>query len=258
MIRIKIGEEIKEMTLEELRIQIEQHTISPDVEIQSKLIFGDGFWRKLGNTKLYQQIMNKQVGISGVAEKSVQETTEYQPITKAYGIPTGAIIAIICFFLPWLRISCDSYVVSKTGADLADWDGTFWLILLAALAILGSYFYYYSQKRIEKCKTPTVISFVVVILVAILKMAAGIETPWGNLKMGDIKGVTPEIGIFGVIIGFLVSFVSALALPSFIETTSEKTPSVSSKAKFCANCGSKISSDDKFCPNCGTKIGNTM
>jgi hypothetical protein len=35
MIRIKISEKVKKMTLEELGIQIEQGTISPDVEIQS-------------------------------------------------------------------------------------------------------------------------------------------------------------------------------------------------------------------------------
>lgn len=56
MIYIRVGDETKQISMEELRNQIEQDLVSPDTLIQSETIFGDGLWRTLGKTTLYERI----------------------------------------------------------------------------------------------------------------------------------------------------------------------------------------------------------
>ncbi|MDH5186109.1 MAG: zinc ribbon domain-containing protein [candidate division WOR-3 bacterium] len=172
--------------------------------------------------------------------------------TKAYGIPIGAIIVSISLFLPWVKVPL---LGSVSAIDLAKFAGIIWLYLLAAIAILGTYLYYSSQGKLEKCKTPIIIIFVcigIVFLYNVISFANLSSLEKGVFQLG-MKAVSPDIGIFGFFIGLIVSFFSTLSLPSSVEIISEDKTPVSSKTYFCDNCGSKIASDDRFCPNCGTK-----
>jgi hypothetical protein len=50
---------------------------------------------------------------------------------------TLALIVLICFFLPWVQISCGSSSSRLSGADLArDGHNSLWLILFVVCAIL--------------------------------------------------------------------------------------------------------------------------
>jgi hypothetical protein len=48
-----------------------------------------------------------------------------------------ALIALICFFLPWVHLSCGASENRLSGVDLArDWQAGLWLIPLLMLAVL--------------------------------------------------------------------------------------------------------------------------
>jgi hypothetical protein len=48
-----------------------------------------------------------------------------------------ALIALICFFLPWVQLSCGTSENRLSGVDLArDGNGELWLILFLMLAVL--------------------------------------------------------------------------------------------------------------------------
>jgi len=50
---------------------------------------------------------------------------------------TLALIALICFFLPWVQLSCGASTSRLTGVDLArDGHNSLWLIPLLMLALL--------------------------------------------------------------------------------------------------------------------------
>ena len=50
---------------------------------------------------------------------------------------TAALIVLICFFLPWLQVSCGATKDTASGIDLArDGNGALWLIPLLMLALL--------------------------------------------------------------------------------------------------------------------------
>jgi uncharacterized membrane protein (UPF0136 family) len=50
---------------------------------------------------------------------------------------SAAIIALICFFLPWIQVSCGATRETASGIDLArDGNAELWLIPLLMLAVL--------------------------------------------------------------------------------------------------------------------------
>lgn len=50
---------------------------------------------------------------------------------------TAALIVLICFFLPWIQVSCGATKDTASGIDLArDGNGALWLIPLLMLALL--------------------------------------------------------------------------------------------------------------------------
>lgn len=50
---------------------------------------------------------------------------------------TAALIVLICFFLPWIHVSCGATKDTASGIDLArDGSGALWLIPLLMLALL--------------------------------------------------------------------------------------------------------------------------
>jgi len=72
---------------------------------------------------------------------------------KIYITPTGAIIAIIFFFIPWVKMSCMGETRYASGADLS---GVFWIIFGAAVLILLAFIYFKNQEQLEKA-TPIVV-----------------------------------------------------------------------------------------------------
>lgn len=97
MIYIRIGEETKEITMEDLRTQIAQGIISPDTPIQSETVFGHGLWRTLGKTSLYQRIISgKEPEIEPVVTQSV----------SAWDTPFGTLLSLGKFIsgLGWVLV----------------------------------------------------------------------------------------------------------------------------------------------------------
>ncbi len=66
-------------------------------------------------------------------------------IGKKFLSPGGAGLVIICFFLPWVKFKCaaDDASHNMSGFDLANHANMIWLVLIAAVFIIGVFFYYH-------------------------------------------------------------------------------------------------------------------
>ena len=61
---------------------------------------------------------------------------------------TAAIIVLICFFMPWVQISCGGTRDTASGVDLArDGSGALWLIPLLMLLVLYLAIKAWNQRR---------------------------------------------------------------------------------------------------------------
>ena len=118
--------------------------------------------------------------------------------------PAGGVIALFCFFMPWVKISCMGTTTHVSGFDLATKSGGEDLImvaLIAAVAIIGISVYMLIQQTPWKSKLPVFIS-----------SGIGICCLWvslfkdGRPNFGGLEG-TLQFGAFGTIIGFILSII---------------------------------------------------
>lgn len=166
---------------------------------------------------------------------------------RCFLTPSGAGIAAICFFLPWVKLSCAEKTFS--GADIG---GIFWIVFIAALTILGFFFFFKANKRIDMIKPAVVISAVVALGILIWKffeLQSGVKTDFGRVTAKDI-GMEIQFGAVGTVIGFIISYIGSLFTDS--KPLSIRTVPAPRANSFCGNCGARMGPADIFCPECGT------
>ena len=55
--------------------------------------------------------------------------------------PSGAILAVLAFFLPWVKLTCSGQVHRVSGFQLAKNDQLYWVVFAAAILILVGFFF---------------------------------------------------------------------------------------------------------------------
>jgi hypothetical protein len=137
-----------------------------------------------------------------------------------YLSPAGAAIVLICFFLPWLRVSCGAKRIILRGSSMG---GIFWLVFVSAAIILVSYLYFKKRGKTEHARFFFLIGSVVALGIIIYKYIAVALNP-------DIPFYIPErmigfelkLGALGTIIGLLMVLAGGI-LPGAKEGKSLKT-----------------------------------
>ncbi len=125
--------------------------------------------------------------------------------------PSGAGLALLCFFLPWMEVSCVGQTKSISGADIG---GEFWVVFIAAMIVLGTYLYFSNIKMLSKAKPIIIVSSLVGIgflAFKFWKVNSGIDTGFGKMTLSDI-GFKLQLGGFGTIIGFIMALVGGMDL----------------------------------------------
>jgi len=140
---------------------------------------------------------------------------------RVFLTPAGAIIALICFFLPWVKVSCAGKVNYLSGAEIG---GIFWLVLITALAIIVAFFYFRNQKKIEKSRPVAILGSIITLAVILIKY---VSLAWEQksvfAKAGSkVIDCTIQIGAVGTVIGFVMAVVGA----GFLKTGCDKRKGV--------------------------------
>ncbi|HRS51452.1 MAG TPA: hypothetical protein P5067_03370 [Candidatus Marinimicrobia bacterium] len=131
--------------------------------------------------------------------------------SKIFLSPAGAIIALICFFLPWVRFSCMGETKNASGADLG---GLFWVVFAAAIFIVVIFFVFQKRKELAKSKSFILIASLaalVIILIQYVRFSSGKQTEFGRIRPQDI-GLTIQFGSIGTVIGFILSLIGSFFL----------------------------------------------
>jgi len=123
--------------------------------------------------------------------------------------PAGAGIAIICFFLPWVRVSCGTITVEASGARIG---GILWLVLIAATAVAGLfvYFYFWRKREINKLRLLTLIGSGLALIIIIYKFISAFASD-GEISFSDIGSVI-RYGAIGEFLGLLTAIGGAVLI----------------------------------------------
>src|SRR4030067_1754425 len=72
--------------------------------------------------------------------------------------PSGGILALIAFFLPWVKLTCSGQVHNINGFQMAKQDGVYWVVFAAAILILVAFFFLKSKWGLSKIKKLSIVS----------------------------------------------------------------------------------------------------
>lgn len=125
--------------------------------------------------------------------------------------PGGAGLAVVCFFLPWVR-ACGQ---DLSGAQIAS-NGSheLWLILVAAIVIIGGFFIFDRQNNFKKMKPIVLVCAILSLLIMLLKLIQ-IKKEGGNI-------IEIQYGSVGTVIGFIASLFGLKFLKDSISDIKDK------------------------------------
>ena len=134
--------------------------------------------------------------------KKLKELKKYSPFLT----PAGAGIAIICFFLPWVKVSCGTITVEASGARIG---GIFWLVFAIAILIIISFFYFRSRKDHAIGKLIAIYGSVLSMLVILYKFITTFSGGSVDINMSDFGSVIRP-GAFGEFFGFIMALAGSI------------------------------------------------
>jgi hypothetical protein len=124
---------------------------------------------------------------------------------RMYLSPSGAILALVCFFLPWVKLSWGPGIEQRiSGARMG---GIVWVVFIAALGILGSFIFFKSRNRVPQSRPIIAVCSIValaVILVKYLDSKNGTSTEFVRIRPEDV-GASIQPGGVGTLIGLALS-----------------------------------------------------
>ena len=138
--------------------------------------------------------------------------------------PAGACIALICFFLPWVKVSCGRTTRSLSGPDIG---GIFWLVLIAALVMTVAFFYFRSKNQPEKSRYVAIIGSIIALAAIYIKFI-GVAYGQNSLlvKAGSkVVKFKVQIGAIGSIFGFILILIGEVYIKTLRQRRQTKLKS---------------------------------
>lgn len=135
-----------------------------------------------------------------------------KPRLRAFLSPAGAGLVLICFFLPWMRVSCGGKEMIISGQNIG---GIFWIVLEAAAFSLFSFLYFQKRRKIKNARPfllAGALSALGIILYKYISIRRDPKIPF-YIPASAIN-VDIKIGAIGTILGLLMVGAGSMLLKS--------------------------------------------
>jgi hypothetical protein len=138
--------------------------------------------------------------------------------------PAGAFIALICFFLPWVKVSCGRTTKYFSGPGIG---GIFWLVLIAALVMMVAFFYFRNKNQPEKSKYVAIIGSIIALVAIYIKYISVVYGQNSLLVKAGSKVVRfkVQIGAIGSIFGFILILIGEVYIKTLRQRKQTKLKS---------------------------------
>jgi hypothetical protein len=140
----------------------------------------------------------------------------------------GGGLAAVCFFLPWIQVSCMGQTQTLSGNQIASEKGIVWLVLIAAIAIVVITLHYRSTGKMQEGRKQIAIASLIglgIIAWNYLQFKGGIDTPQGRMSAAMLN-LSWQLGVFGTIAGFLIALYDAISGTDVAAGTSSEVRSM--------------------------------
>ncbi len=123
--------------------------------------------------------------------------------------PAGAIIILVCFFLPWLEVSCSGKKIIGSGFAFAQKAAPLWLIPAIAMLVLLLFFWQRSGLPLSLFKSLLIILAGLGIGLLVVTYIS-VEQKLDGFFLKRITSHQIKTGLIGTAVGFVMVFLSAL------------------------------------------------
>ena len=130
--------------------------------------------------------------------------------------PSGLLIVLICFFIPWLEVKCSGKKIIGSGLTFAQEEAALWLIPIFALLGLIIFFWYKKGLSIKKYKIGSILSACLGLFMMIA-IYISIEQKLNGFIIKRITNYQIKFGLIATIFGFLLTIFSTLFSKSKLE-----------------------------------------
>lgn len=130
-------------------------------------------------------------------------------VWRALLSPGGALLAGVCFFLPWGRVSCAGIEREASGAEIGGWV---WLVFAAAVLVLLASV---AGRRLVRGATARSVAFgaalggLLFLGWRAVEFSRGVQAPFGRVRP-EQTGFEPSFGFLGTVVGLLVALAGAM------------------------------------------------
>lgn len=204
-------------------------------------------------------------------KKSETELTTKPTIQKEFAVstyhtylsPVGALLAAVCFFLPWVEFKCAGMRDTASGSQIG---GLLWIVFISAIVVIGAFFYFREQKQLDKAKRPILISSIVGIATLLLRYITFLSSKVIEYRGEEIPlkyiDYSIQFGAIGTLIGLILSSVGVRYLRSVQDETAPSAklqPAVfdpSKLTKRCPACKEEIKLEARMCRFCHTQFSD--
>lgn len=123
--------------------------------------------------------------------------------------PAGSVIILVCFFLPWLEVSCSGKKIIGSGLYFAQKAAPLWLIPAFAVLVLLLFIWYWKGLSLTWFKILLMTLAALGILMLVFTYIA-IEQKLSGFVVRKITSHEIKSGLIGTAIGFVLIILSAL------------------------------------------------
>lgn len=122
--------------------------------------------------------------------------------------PAGALLAAVCFFLPWGRVSCAGVEREVSGAEVGGW---LWLVFAAAAILLVAPF---AGRRLARPRAIHAVARGAALFGPVflcwraIEFSRGARMPFGRVHPEQV-GFEPAVGFAGTVLGLLMALAGA-------------------------------------------------
>ena len=125
--------------------------------------------------------------------------------------PAGAILILICFFLPWLEVRCSGKKIIGSGFTFADKAFPLWLIPIFAFFIILLFFWYQKGLPLKWFKIGTILFASLGLIMMILTYIA-MEQKLSGFIIRKITSHQIKVGLIGTVFGFVFMILTAFGI----------------------------------------------
>lgn len=137
------------------------------------------------------------------------EQNKFKSLIVPWLSPAGALMVLVCFFVPWLEVRCSGKKIIGSGFSFAADEFLLWLIPVCALLTLIVFWWLRNRTSVIGLKIGLITTAALGILMMVMTYLS-IEQKMSGFIVRTLTNYHIKPGLLGTILGFIIIIAAAI------------------------------------------------